>query len=516
MTRAGWTLTAAILGSSIVFLDSTVVNIALPKIAQDLPTTGLGKLEAQSYIYSGYLLTLSSLLILAGALSDHYGRRRMFKIGVITFGITSLLCAISPNIEFLIIARLLQGAAGALLIPGSLALIRHAFQGREEGKAFGIWSASSAATTILGPFVGGFLIDDISWRAIFLLNIPLAIGALELARKHIDESTDRSNYRGFDWLGAAIMSLALGGLTFGVIFGQQRNWQDPIYIPILLIGVIALVFFPFLMKSRPHALIPLTLFRSRNFTAINVSTFLIYGALYVIFYYLTIFMQGTLSYTATAAGVSGLPGALILTALSEKFGKLGSLYGPRLFLSAGPILMAAGILWLTRIPVTSSPWLLNLNNPTTFIPSQGFLIDFLPALLLFGFGLSMLVAPLTTALMDSVNEQHAGLASAINNAVSRTGPQLAGVLLFAVVTASFYQNLQGRIPSLNVSSSQTHQQISPLNKPDNTLNRADIEAAKESSTDSFHLAMLIGAALLATGAAVNVLGVRNKRLSQPD
>jgi EmrB/QacA subfamily drug resistance transporter len=509
MTKAGWTLTAAILGSSVVFLDSTVVNIALPKIAAELPTFGLGTLEAQSYIYNGYLLTLASMLILAGALSDHYGRRRIFRLGLISFGLTSLLCAISPNMEFLIGARLLQGVSGALLVPGALAIIRHSYQSHGEGKAFGIWSASSAATTIIGPFVGGFLIDSISWRSIFLLNIPLILVALVIAKTNIEESTDHSRFRGFDWLGAGVMILALGGLSLGVIYGEQRSWHDPLYIPILLVGIVSLAIFPFLMKGRSHALIPLTLFKSQNFTAINISTLLIYGALYAIFYYLVLFLQGTLGYSATAAGVSTLPQALVMVAFSATFGKLGSRFGPKLFLGIGPALMALGILLLTKISVTSSAWHLDLGNLATFIPPTSYFTDLLPALTIFGLGLSMLVAPLTTALMDSVAEEHAGLASAINNAISRTGPQLVGVLLFAVVTASFYQNLQARLPDLNYSSNQARQIISPLNKPLDSLSTRQVQAARASSTDTFHLAMLIGAALLAIGATVNIFGVKN-------
>jgi EmrB/QacA subfamily drug resistance transporter len=500
-----------VLGASIVFLDSTIVNIALPRIAQDLPTLGLSQLEAQSYIYSGYLLTLSALLILAGALSDHYGRRKMFDIGMVSFGMTSILCTFSPNAEFLIISRLLQGVSGALLIPGSLALIRHAYQGKGEGRAFGIWSAASAATTVLGPFVGGFLIDNFSWRAIFLLNIPLILTALIISKRYVEESTNHERFRGFDWLGAATAALALGGLTFGVIFGQERNWQDYRYIPILLIGTSALIAFPLLMKCRQHPLVPLSLFKLRNFSVINLSTLLIYGSLYVIFYYLTLFMQSTLGYSATAAGIATIPEALALIALSETFGKLGTKFGPYIFLSLGPVLMTVGVLLLTRVPVSSAPWILRFADPTTFIPPANYFTDFLPAFLVFGLGLSMLVAPLTTALMDSVTEVHAGLASAINNAISRTGPQLTGVLLFAVVTASFYQNLGNRLPNLNLSNQQTRLDISPLNKPTIQVTNEELQAVKRSSAEAFHVAMFIGAGLLAAGAAVNILGIRNKR-----
>ncbi|TMD43241.1 MAG: MFS transporter, partial [Chloroflexi bacterium] len=226
--RRRWILIAAVLGSGIVFLDSTVVNVALPRIGRDLPRLFLGILEGQSYVYNAYLLTLSALLILAGALTDFYGRKRAFMFGLAAFGVTSVLCGVAPNMELLVLFRVLQGAAGAFLVPGSLALITANFEGEQQGRAFGVWAGASGATTILGPVVGGLLVDSISWRAAFLINVPLIAIALWATYVHVPESRDEEATPRFDWFGAAIVALAVGGLSFGAIFGAQRNWQDPV------------------------------------------------------------------------------------------------------------------------------------------------------------------------------------------------------------------------------------------------------------------------------------------------
>src|SRR6059058_5875889 len=334
--RERWTLTAAVLGSAIVFVDSTVVNVALPRIGRELPTTIFGVLEGQSYVYNGYLLTLSALLILAGALSDFYGRRRLFLIGLVGFGLTSVLCGIAPNMEFLVASRVLQGAAGAILVPGSLALLTANFSGEAQGRAYGVWAGASGATTILGPVVGGFLVDSISWRAAFLINVPLILIALWATYQHVPESRDEEATGAFDWIGSVIVALAVGGLAFGVIYGQQREWRDPLGFVALGVGIVFTAVLPLWMARAPHPLIPLALFKSRNFTVTNISTLLIYGALYVTFYYLAIFQQGTLGYTAAGAGLAGIPGTLFLIFFSARFGSFAAKYGPRWFMAIGP------------------------------------------------------------------------------------------------------------------------------------------------------------------------------------
>jgi EmrB/QacA subfamily drug resistance transporter len=504
--RRRWILVAAVLGSGIVFLDSTVVNVALPRIGRDLPRLWFGVLEGQSYVYNAYLLSLCALLILAGALSDYYGRRRMFLWGLVGFGVTSVLCGLAPNMELLVLFRVLQGAAGAILVPGSLALLTANFEGEAQGRAFGLWAGASGATTILGPFIGGLLVDTISWRAAFLINVPLILIAFWATYVHVPESRDETASAKFDWLGSAIVALAVGGLAFGTIYGQQRDWRDPVGYIALALGVLSTIALPFYMARAPHPLIPLSLFRSRNFTVTNISTLVIYGALYVTFYYLTLFMQGTIGYTAAAAGLAGIPGSLFLTFLSARFGALAGRVGSRLFMAVGPAIMALGVLWYARMPATSTPWHLQPQNPATWVPPLSYVIDLLPAGIIFGLGLSLLVAPLTTALMRSVPTQKAGLGSAINNAISRVGPQLAGALIFVFITASFYSYIAARRSDINVNDPAFRKAVSPLN-PTSLLGMGDL--ARDASTTAFHLAMMVGAALLLLGAIVNAVGIQD-------
>ena len=510
MSRRGWTLAAVVLGSSIVFLDTTIVNVALKSIGEQLPASLVGVLEGESYIVNGYLLTLSALLILAGALADAYGRRRLFVIGLIGFGISSILCGIAPSMELLIVARVVQGIFGALLVPTALAIITAAFDGQERGRAFGIWAAASSATTVLGPPVGGFLVDTLGWRVAFLMNAPLVAIAVVIAVVWVEESRNEAASPRFDWLGAAAVALAVGGLAFGAIRGQQQNWSDPAAWIALAVGAVATVALAPLMLLRRDPLIPPSLFRSRNFTVTNISTFLVYGALYVVFAYQAIFLQGTLGYSAMASGLAGLPISLGLAFLSTTFGHLAGRRGPRWFMAVGPALMAAGLLWLTRIPSTSAPWLAKPEDPASLLPPGSYLVDVLPAMVVFALGISMLVAPLTTALMGSVPTRNSGLASAINNAISRIGPLLAGAVIFIGVSASFYGALHDRVPSLDTSSAQVREAIPPLNAPKPGVPDEQVAAAREASASAYHLAMLIAAALCAAGAITNAVGIRQQ------
>jgi EmrB/QacA subfamily drug resistance transporter len=511
MTSKQWTLVAAVVGSGIVFLDSTIVNVALPKMGEQLPAHMVGVLEGQSYIYNGYLLTLSALLILAGALTDYHGRRRMFIVGLAGFGFTSVLCGLATSMELLIICRIFQGAAGAFLVPGSLSLITATFAGEEQARAFGIWAGASSGTTILGPFLGGILVDTISWRMAFLINIPLVLFAVWATARYVKESRDERASGSFDWAGALVCALGVGGLAFGAIYGEQHAWRDPLAFVALAVGIVAVIVLPIQMTRSPHPLVPLELFRSRNFTVTNLSTFVIYGALYVTFYYLTLFLQGTLGYTAAAVGLATMPGTLIFVILSSWFGTLGGRYGPRWFMALGPAIMSLGVLWLARVPANSAGWMFTPHVPSSYLPPHSYLTDFLPGSLIFGLGLTVMVAPLTTALMRSVPVQNAGVASAINNAISRVGPQLAGAAIFVAITASFYSGLAARVPGLDPTSERLRRQIAPLNRPAEGVPPSLATAARAVSTDALHLAMKISAALLLSGAVINAVGIQQQR-----
>ena len=501
------TLAAAILGSAIVFLDGSIVSIALPQIGKVLPATIVGTLEGQTYVVSGYLATLAALLILAGALGDFYGRRRMFLIGLAGFGITSVLCGLAPTLEVLALARVLQGAAGALLVPGSLSIITALFEGPERGRAFGIWAAATSAAATLGPPIGGIIVEALSWRAAFLINMPLVLIAILLASRYMPETRDERAGGGFDWLGSIVAALAIGGLAFGIVREQEHRWQDSLALTAIVVGVAATIAFPILMAVRPNPLVPLSLFRNRNFAIVNLSTLLIYGALYANFTFQGLFLQNILGYTPLAAAVVGLPVGILLTLLSARAGTLAGRLGARPFLALGPLIMAGGMLWWARIPADSAAWTAGVGAGLSLPPPAVF-VDVLPAVLLFGVGISLIVAPLTTTLMSSVPVRNAGLGSAINNAISRVGQPLLSAVVFIVVSRSFYVTLAALAPGLDPGSEALRTVVQPLNPPAAGASAELVTAARIASTDAYHLAALVAAALLALGAAVNWFGLR--------
>jgi MFS family permease len=509
MTRTQrWTLLAAIIGSGIVFLDGTIVNLALKKIGE-LPTSFLGILEGQAYVVSGYLAVLSALLILSGALADYYGRRKIFAIGLAGFGITSFLCGIAPNLELIVLFRVLQGGAGALLVPGALSIITATFEGPARARAFGTWAAATSGLALFGQPVGGLLVDLLSWRVAFIINVPLVAIALYATIRHMEESKDASATGRFDWLGAAVAAIAIGGLAFGATRGQELKWQDSLAWASLGIGAVALIAFPFLMR-RPNPLVPLSLFRIREFAVINLSTFLIYAALYVTQFYQSVLLQATLGYTATAASLSGLPSGLLLVLLSSRVGAVAGRIGPKPFLVVGPIIMAGAMLWWARIPATSEPWLATFGDPGTLVPPGSVLVDVLPALIAFGLGIALVVAPLTSTLMSSIPTRNAGLGSAINNALSRVGTPLILSLLFIVVSLSFYGGLQSRVPALDANDPAVRASFQPLNPPAKDVPDDQAQAAKEASVDAFHVAALAAMALLLAGSVANFVGLRGQ------
>jgi EmrB/QacA subfamily drug resistance transporter len=404
MSKKSLALLATIIGSGVAFLDGTIVNLALPAIQRDLNTT----LAGLQWIVAGYSLALGALMLLGGSLGDIFGRKKCYTLGLVGFGIASLLCGLSPNIHFLISFRVLQGIFAALLIPGGLAIINTNFAKDERGKAIGTWAAWSGAFTVIGPLVGGYLIDSISWRWIFFINIPLIIVCLLLASAGVVESRDERPRR-VDITGAALAGLALIGITYGLIEGRHNHWHLQTVLP-LISGIALLIAFIWNEKKSRDPMVELSLFRSRNFSGSNLMTFAMYGALSGFMFGLVIYLQTKMGYSSIKAGISLLPVTIMLMLFSGKVGSVFPKYGPKIFMTIGPILVALAIIPLLY-----------------FSPGDSYLWFLLPCIFLFGAGLVLLVAPLTTTVMTSVDDKYSGIASGINNAVSR----IAGLLVVA-------------------------------------------------------------------------------------
>jgi len=389
-------LLAVILGSGVAFLDGSVVNLALPKMAEQLGTGFSG----QQWIVDGYLLTLSALILLGGSLGDILGRKKVYMWGVAGFGAVSLLCAFAPSVDVLIAARVLQGICGALMIPGALALIDTNFSAEQRGKAIGLWTAATSAIIAAGPLLGGYLIDALSWRWIFLINVPLLLVVVWLGLPAIRESRVSAR-RTIDWWGAVFAVLALGGVTLGLIEGPVMRW-NPLTLAALAVGLVCALLFVWWEHRRRDPMLPLRLFRVRNFTGTNITTFAMYGALGGFFFILTIHLQTVLHYSSMAAGLAALPVSVTLILLSSRIGSLAGKFGPRWFMTAGPIMAGLGILSL--LPLTEG---------------AVYVTQILPGILLFGLGMAATVAPLTTTVLASVKDAESGIASGVNNAVSR-------------------------------------------------------------------------------------------------
>jgi len=399
-------LAAVIIGSAVVIIDGMVVNLALPKIAAEFHTD----FSALQWITDGYMLSLSGLILLGGSLGDIFGRKKIYLIGVVGFALTSLLCAISPSANFLIVARILQGITGALMVPGALAIINTMFETSARGKAIGRWTAWSSAAIVLAPVVGGSILALASWRWIFLINVPLAFVCYLLASRNIQESKD-DQLRHFDIPSAVLIFLALTGITYGLIEGPAHGW-NVLTSTSLVIGVILAGVFVWWQKRSRDPMVPLGLFKSRNFSGSNIMTFLMYGALSGYSFSLSLYLQTHLHYSALFAGLTLLPGSLIMILFSGKVGALASKYGSRLFMTVGPII--AGLAILSFLPL---------------VPGDSYVLRVLPGTIAFGIGLTLMVAPLTTTVMASVSDHQSGTASGINNAVSR----VAGLIVIAML-----------------------------------------------------------------------------------
>jgi EmrB/QacA subfamily drug resistance transporter len=488
------------MASTIVAVDSSAVNVALPAITRELG----GGLAAQQWISNAYLLTLSALILLAGSLTDRLGERRIFVTGTAWFGITSLLCALAPTDELLIAARALQGVAGAMLTPAALAIIVAVFPKNERGAAIGAWTAWGGIGVLVGPLVGGQIVDSASWRWIFALNLPLVVIALVLAARAVPGRSGEAKDVRIDWLGAALAALALGGMSLGLIEQPVLGWSDPVVWASLAGG--AAIFAAFLVhESRsPAPMLPLQLFARRNFSVANAQTLAMYGGISILFFFLTIYLQQVAGYSALESGVASLVPTVMMFLLSQRMGRMADRYGPRFFLTVGPLLVAAGFLLMMRVGTSVS-----------------FAGDVLPALIVFSLGLSFTVAPLTATVLADADESDAGIASAVNNAIARTAGLIAVAAVGAVVASSYASELDSRLGDQLPASSQgaleeakrrVFGQIDPSAIP--AAQRAEAEqASADASESAFHLACGIGAVLL-TVAGLSGLALRNPR--RPD
>jgi EmrB/QacA subfamily drug resistance transporter len=439
-------LIISILASFLASLDASVVNVALPAISRELG----GGLAIQQWVSGAYLVTLGSLILVAGSLSDLFGRKKVLLWGIVGFGVASLVCAVAPSAATLIGARAFQGVFGALLVPSSLALIIEWFDGPAQSKAIGNWTAWTGIAFLIGPLVGGVLVDTLSWRWVFVINVIPTLVSLWLLRRL---SSDKTRPASVDWLGAILGTFGLAGAVFALIEQPQFGWSHPlIYIP-LVSGVLSFAIFIWWEKRAKQPMVPLSLFKVRNFTIGNLATTTIYAGLSVSTFLIIIFVQQVGHYSALSAGLTILPVTLIMFFLSPRFGALAGRFGPRFFMSVGPIIAAIGFLLLLRVNVEINYW-----------------TQLLPGILIFGLGLSMTVAPLTSAVLADINKQHAGIGSAINNAIAR----IAGLVAIASIGLVIGQDL---------------------------------------TLDGFHRGIMVMVILLTFGGVISAIGIRNPRVN---
>jgi len=489
------TLIACILGSAIVFVDQTVVNVALPALREDLGAS----LAGQQWVVEAYLLMLASLVLVGGALGDMYGRRRIFAIGVAGFGAASLACAIAPSIGVLVAARALQGAFGALLVPSSLAIITAVFGPGERAAAIGSWTAGTSAAIAVGPPLGGLLVDALSWRVIFAMNVPLVLACLWLIARAVPECPGEGTRR-IDSLGALLCALGLAGPVYALIQQPTLGWSDPEVWITGLGGIGALAAFVAYERVARDPMLALSIFRSRNFTVGNLVTFAAYAGLGAATFFVALFLQQVAGYSAFEAGFALLPITLLLVTLSRRFGALSARVGPRLLMTAGPLTGGVGLLLFARLDGRGD-----------------FLEQVLPATLVFGLGLAMTVAPLTATVLESADRRHAGVASGVNNAIARVAGLVAIAAVGAVLSAQFGAQIDDRLGGRDLPAADrayvAEAKQRPLTLPGREVSAGTRSEAGEANVRAFRLAMVV-AGLLMIGGGVIALAIRNPR--RPD
>lgn len=493
-----WILVATILGSSMAFIDGSVVNVALPVLQRDLNATSA---DVQ-WVVEAYSLFLSALILVGGALGDRVGRRRIYALGVLVFSLSSVWCGFSPNINQLIIARAVQGIGGALLVPGSLAIISASFDEQKRGQAIGTWSGFTSVTSVIGPVLGGWLIQVASWRWVFFINIPLAIIVLLIVFTHVPESRHEGETGGLDWWGALLTTVGLAGIVYGLTEASALGWGNPLVLITMAVGILALVAFFFLEERVKNPMVPLNLFRSSSFSGANLLTFLLYGALGGATYFLPFNLIQVQGYSTAAAGAALTPFAIIMFLLSRWTGGLVKRFGAKLPLIIGPAITALGFVLFALPGIGGSYW-------TTYFP----------AILVMSIGMTITVAPLTTTVMNSVDQQQAGTASGINNAVSRTASLLAIALLGIIVVGIFSTSLESQLAALSLPSGihqailQQSGRLAGIEIPRgvSTGVQASIkQAVNESFITAFRTVMLISAGLAIVSALISWIMISGK------
>jgi EmrB/QacA subfamily drug resistance transporter len=497
-SQGRWILAATILGSSMVFIDGTVVNVALPALQQNLNATSV---DVQ-WVVESYALFLAALLLLGGSLGDHYGRRRIYALGVVVFALASIWCGLSPSISQLILARAVQGIGGAMLVPGSLAIISASFPESERGQAIGTWSGSTAITTAMGPVIGGWLIEHISWRAVFFLNLPLALAVLLLVARCVPESRNEEESKRLDLTGAALATISLGAVVYGLIESSRLGMSSLLVIVALSAGVVIFALFLLVEARVHHPMMPLRLFKSRNFSGANLLTLFLYASLAGTLYFLPLNLIQVQGYTATAAGAATLPFILIMFVLSRWSGGLVKRYGARLPLIIGPVIAATGFALFLRPGVGGS-----------------YVSTFLPAIVVLGLGMAVSVAPLTTTVMNSVPQKHAGIASGVNNAVSRTAGLLSvavfGLIMFQAFNSYLDQRLKAISIPADVLQSLNRERIKLAaaeipNSPAEETRNSIRQAIDDSFVFGFRRVMLFGTGLALMSSMVAGLMIRRE------